>query len=158
MLNKRRHVSIMAVLVMFLGIFGTASPAYADDKNPPPPPPPIIVTTLVKAKDLMNLLFPNAAVIGPGGSVTITNRFYSTFGGTAKTDGKAVGNFSQPSGSRYECRSHIYNDAGQFGTTTTSYGSYGGTNCPYTAKAVLGGGSAKHIQYLDKSLVEVVKQ
>lgn len=86
---------------------------------------------------LMNFLFP--AVIGPGGSVTITNRYYPTSGGTAKTDGKAVGNFSQPSGSRYKCQSHIYNNAGQHGTYETSYGSYGGANCPYTAKAVLGG-------------------
>lgn len=139
MLNKRRYVSMIVALVMFLGSFGTASPVYADGKNPPPPPP-IIVTTVVKAKGLIDLLFPNAAVSGPGGSVTITNRYYPYYGGQVKTDGNAVGNFSQPSGSRYQCQSHVYNSAGQQGSYTTSYGSYGGTNCSYTAQAVLSGG------------------
>jgi hypothetical protein len=140
MLNKRQYVSIMMALVMFLSLFGTVFPAYADGKTPPPP---IIVTTVVEEKgliaSLMDFLFPTAAVIGPGGSVTITNRYYPTSGGTAKTDGNAVGSFNQPSGSRYQCQSHIYNNAGQHGTYTTSYGSYGGANCPYTAKATLGG-------------------
>ena len=131
-MNKRRLISILAALVISIGTIGDITPAYADDDAPPPP---IIVETEVDFSGAGDSVVP-----GPGGeSVTITNRYYPYYGGSVKTDGKANGNFYQPSGSRYKCQSHVYNSAGQVGTTTTSYGSYGGTNCPYTTKASLGG-------------------
>lgn len=137
---RRKSILVFAVLIMLLGSFGVASPAHADD-DAPPPPEPIVVKTEVKGKVIGNVILPNSVVPGPGTqSVTITNRYYPYYGGKVKTDGKAEGNFNQPSGSRYTCKSHVYNDAGQYGTTTTSYGIYGGANCPYTAQAVLSGG------------------
>jgi hypothetical protein len=136
----KKIILVLVALVMLFGSLGSASPAYADDEVPPPPPP-IVITIEVRGKTIGNVFLPSAVVSGPSGqSVTITNRYYPYYGGQVKTDGNAVGNFSQPSGSRYKCQSHVYNNAGQYGTTTTSYGSYGGANCPYTAQAILSGG------------------
>jgi len=138
----KKVFSVFVALVILFGSLGVTSPAHADGEVPPPPEP-IVITTEVSGQTTGNdfLPLPDAVVPGPSGqSVTITNRYYPYYGGKVKTDGRAVGNFSQPSGSRYKCQSHVYNNAGQQGTYTTSYGSYGGANCPYTAQAVLSGG------------------
>lgn len=50
MLNARRYVSIVVVLVTFLSLFSIVSPAHADGT---PPPPPIIVTKVVKEKKVL---------------------------------------------------------------------------------------------------------
>jgi len=81
-------------------------------------------------------------VYDPSGKnkVTIINRYYPYYGGSVKTDGRAVANFDQPSGSGISHLSHVYNSAGQEGTYEDSYGEWGGTYCPYTSPlAVLGG-------------------
>ncbi len=98
------------------------------------PPSPIVIENVVDYSGSGDSVVP-----GPGGnSVTITNRYYPYYSGSVKTDGKAEGNFNRPPGSRYQCRSHVYNSAGRHSRYPTSHGSYGGTNCPYTALASLG--------------------
>lgn len=112
-----------------------------DEENPPPP---VSITTQVTSEQDVNPLpdgiAPASVVPGPGGyTVWITNRYYPYYGGQVKSDGWAEGNFNEPPGYRFTCQSHVYNYCGQEGTYTSSYGQYGGSNCPVTPLAVLGG-------------------
>ncbi len=124
----------LAATIALIPVMPAAAMANNDDALPPAP---IVVTTVVYPAGVA----PDSIVPGPGGnSVTITNRYYPYYGGQVKSDGWAQGNFSEPSGYRYSCESHVYNSAGQNGTYTWSYGSYGGSNCPTTPQAMLSGG------------------
>lgn len=124
---------ILVAMTALMPVIPVVAMTNSDDA---PPPAPIVVTTFYSKG-----IAPDSVVPGPGGqSVTIVNRYYPYYGGQVKTDGWAQGNFSEPLGYRYSCESHVYNSAGQHGTYTWSYGSYGGSNCPITPLAVLSGG------------------
>ena len=122
----------LTLLLLIVTISSQTLMVMADDAPPIP-----LVTTNVVSK---NVVGPHSVVPGPGGvSVTIANRYYPYYGGSVKTDGWAQGNFNVPYWARFLCQSHVFNSAGQQGSSTWSSGTYGGNSCPVTPQASLSG-------------------
>lgn len=123
-MHKRKVLLVSMGLALLVGL--VASSAYADGPGDNEPPSKLLTITSQVSR-------------GRSEEVTITNRYHPYYQGAVKSDGEASGNFSQPPYSRFDCYSKVTNSASQQATGDHSYGSYGGTNCPTTPKASLGG-------------------